>query len=570
MRHDTAGGPRRLVLAAISALLAAALLGPVPAISQPSSGCQVPAGGTTYTFDTTDAQVSVQLASDEAAGMPPRQITATGPTTVQSGPVTIDAAGLWQMPTEIVAMDLQGSDPQGNRYRFRESPTRASTGMVKQMSTAMAFPADSFFDVFVEVEIIPLGLAAGLPLTAFNQEPVRMQTRVQCIPPKGAAYESPGATSVALFTRPPVGPPVRVGRLFHAKHVPLPERPLFSVEAGGTLDPATVYRLIAPGVAVVHLSKAALGLVAGDDIDALSMGPDRSTVPGLPEFSPRLGSLGLAGTAVRTEATKNPTEAHGDAFTIQGGGANSQWLDEATLGLAVPQDDLDALADPGSGGLFFSLRAGSPTLAAIGATPGDILQHNPGLAPSVAIPHTALGLVPGDDLDALCNCLPPAGETLLFSLSAGSPSLATIPASPADILQPGPAVNISAAEAGLLVDDNVDGLKCMGMKPKRQCVDPVIRQPQQPQPTPTDRDGDGLSDNMELQLGTNPMDPDTDHDGIIDGQEVQIGTKPLSADSDGDGWPDSMEAFQTGTDPTKADTDGDGLIDSQDPNPFCH
>src|SRR5690606_16713494 len=52
-----------------------------------------------------------------------------------------------------------------------------------------------------------------------------------------------------------------------------------------------------------------------------------------------------------------------------------------------------------------------------------------------------------------------------------------------------------------------------------------------------DTDGDGLSDEYELELGTDPNHPDTDRDGLTDGIEVlgQNPTNPLSPDTDGHG-----------------------------------
>lgn len=57
-----------------------------------------------------------------------------------------------------------------------------------------------------------------------------------------------------------------------------------------------------------------------------------------------------------------------------------------------------------------------------------------------------------------------------------------------------------------------------------------------------DTDGDGLSDQRELELGTNPKVADTDGDGVSDGDEVlKYGTNPLNPDTDGDGYPDGAE-----------------------------
>lgn len=66
---------------------------------------------------------------------------------------------------------------------------------------------------------------------------------------------------------------------------------------------------------------------------------------------------------------------------------------------------------------------------------------------------------------------------------------------------------------------------------------------------PSDRDEDGLSDQDELNRGTDPDDPDTDDDGLPDGIEVVlVGTDPLDPDTDGDGKTDGGERA-TGYDP---------------------
>lgn len=44
-----------------------------------------------------------------------------------------------------------------------------------------------------------------------------------------------------------------------------------------------------------------------------------------------------------------------------------------------------------------------------------------------------------------------------------------------------------------------------------------------------DTDGDGLTDNKEIEEGTDPENNDTDGDGYSDGFEVNVGTNPLSA-----------------------------------------
>jgi hypothetical protein len=87
-----------------------------------------------------------------------------------------------------------------------------------------------------------------------------------------------------------------------------------------------------------------------------------------------------------------------------------------------------------------------------------------------------------------------------------------------------------------------------------------------------DSDGDGLSDDEELLLGSNPLDPDTDHDGFGDLLESKFpqnfhlltpdpGCAPADqGDRDGDGLKDCEEIF-IGTSASRFDSDRDGAPD---------
>jgi len=70
-----------------------------------------------------------------------------------------------------------------------------------------------------------------------------------------------------------------------------------------------------------------------------------------------------------------------------------------------------------------------------------------------------------------------------------------------------------------------------------------------------DTDGDGLSDEKEIELGTNPSIPDSDNDGLSDGEEFyDYKTNPLDADTDGGGVKDGVEVLN-GADPLNPDDD---------------
>jgi hypothetical protein len=98
----------------------------------------------------------------------------------------------------------------------------------------------------------------------------------------------------------------------------------------------------------------------------------------------------------------------------------------------------------------------------------------------------------------------------------------------------------------------------------------VLPEPEPSDDTPhaapkMDSDRDGMSDELELLVGTNLLDPDTDHDGLTDGFEYfsQAGLDPRLADTDGDLSEDGAELLAH-TDPTNPDTDGDTIGDGRD------
>lgn len=80
-----------------------------------------------------------------------------------------------------------------------------------------------------------------------------------------------------------------------------------------------------------------------------------------------------------------------------------------------------------------------------------------------------------------------------------------------------------------------------------------------------DPDNDGLTNDREIELGTDPEDLDTDNDGLKDGEEVDIyNTSPVDYDTDGDGLGDGEEIIDYGTNPRDIDSDDDGLKDGEE------
>ena len=319
-------------------------------------------------------------------------------------------------------------------------------------------------------------------------------------------------------------------------------------------------------------------------------------------------------STVTIEAAAVPPEAQGDMFSTDGlpFGCNIQAMDEAPpVGLVAigpgpgvtPLDDMDALAEfpfaggpcplINAGGAFscpaFSIATGSAAIGFIAAdaciaspadaasilvppsTVGAATDCLPGGCPAapappcIAVPSTFLGLIAGDDLDALCwwdangdgvASLPHSytglfgipGDFYLFSLQPGNASgfspAALLSSGPGMVLPPfsgPPRVVVPPVALGLLAMDNVDGLICHD----------------------NDTDGDGAPDVLDTCERINGIDDD--YDLVVD--EIQA---LAAGDCDGDGHTDAVEAAFAGPAATggetiaqcvpgdTADDDGDG------------
>lgn len=241
-----------------------------------------------------------------------------------------------------------------------------------------------------------------------------------------------------------------------------------------------------------------------DDVKGLSYGYD-FVAQDLPpvQFSVAKNSQGLPNTAVRVEANCVPAEVQADVFETALDGANEQDLDgngtacgtNAGFGLGLDEsatgDNVDEIerdpcqyVDIDCDGqldepVYVTLSPGSPTLAELGATSADILVTSAEIMPQIWASGVAqLGLVSGDVIDAVCvyddgDTVFGAGDRVLFSLAAGSPTLLAWSASPADVLQPR-GVRYTAAMLGLLAADDVDGLACAAELPTFKLYMPIL------------------------------------------------------------------------------------------------
>ena len=232
---------------------------------------------------------------------------------------------------------------------------------------------------------------------------------------------------------------------------------------------------------------ASFGLLIGEELDALSNGIDTICPAGSPNcftiisFSVDRATAGMATSVVAGQVAGNG--AAGDVFQFEVTGAGvvlvptSVNTDAPQNSLTIaPQSSIDALATAHNvfTAEYFSIAPSVVAAASVrwgmpGLSPADILL-GPGPVPTVYATEAGLGLVPGDDIDGIAiNDAAPVGvlsptDVIYITLAPGSPSLAAIPASAADILQasPGvPAVIYGASLMGLLPSDNLDAISML-------------------------------------------------------------------------------------------------------------
>jgi hypothetical protein len=167
-----------------------------------------------------------------------------------------------------------------------------------------------------------------------------------------------------------------------------------------------------------------------DQITGLSLGSDFNNIDLPPlQFSVKSGSQGAAGSAVRLEAACATPEAQADVFETPLDGSNFQDLDgdgvacatNTGYGLGLVEttitgtiDELTNLdqdpcpvTDVNCDGipeapLFLTLSAGSPSLATLGISTADIIMTGGAFPPTLWASRDSLGLTANDVIDALC------------------------------------------------------------------------------------------------------------------------------------------------------------------------
>ena len=142
-----------------------------------------------------------------------------GPITVARGDPFIDpTTGLCCIDTRVVEMRLEGVDPICGPMIVTLCPDRPSTGRICAKEPDTCFPANSFFDMHVQIELPALGVVMK------NCSPVRMECMIDRLPPFNCVYQL-NLTAVPLY-RPedcaqlPSADIQPIGVIERARHVP--------------------------------------------------------------------------------------------------------------------------------------------------------------------------------------------------------------------------------------------------------------------------------------------------------------------------------------------------------------
>ncbi len=350
-----------------------------------------------------------------------------------------------------------------------------------------------------------------------------------------------------------------------------------------------------PGPPIIT-SGGIFGLVPGDIINSYSTGFDDTLIGGgsasvyvsvTPASTSACATPGIGTLCVESAAIGPgfcgviPMQGGGDIYDIglsTGSSPDSLAIDGdgtvncsvppppltfPAIGLVEPADDINSADGCSSAYLFdlpsspnppilFTLAPGSPTLVTLGATANDVLTSAPGGSPGIAFSGiTDFGLVAGDVIDALAadlNSSSPTG-TILFSLAAGSPSLAAFPALPSDIFASGSGAGafgltgLGGAAAGLLPADDVDALFVMNDGDadfvNDECDNCLIIANNDQSNSDGDMLGD-VCDNCPFEENDGQEDDDSDGVGNVCDNCPDI-SNPDQGDSNGDGVGDACE-----------------------------
>jgi len=155
----------------------------MPAVS---FGAVFPAGG-------TDIIPTRGAMSMNVPGLGNGTVEMTGTSTVQrQNPcVGCGPGGRTKIETEIIAMSLTGNSSTLGAIVLNESPTKVSSGQVTEQSPGVNFPADSFFDIFFEIQT-----SQGL---LHNDDSVRVGAIINSLPHHNGETHSAGPINLTLL-----------------------------------------------------------------------------------------------------------------------------------------------------------------------------------------------------------------------------------------------------------------------------------------------------------------------------------------------------------------------------------
>ncbi len=179
-----------------------------PPDPDPDQDCAISSAQSAITFDVGD----VDCAMGEPLDL--TQLSMTQPATVDLDPPPYITGT--DIQTELVQLNLVGTTPTLGTVTVRERTDRKSRGKIENvMATGGSFDSgDSFFDVFVEVEIPMTG-----QLLHTGQDTVRMENGgITTLPPFQTSYLAPPAAPqiVPLWDTATL---IQVGWLCHASHI---------------------------------------------------------------------------------------------------------------------------------------------------------------------------------------------------------------------------------------------------------------------------------------------------------------------------------------------------------------
>src|SRR5262249_37076047 len=119
---------------------------------------------------TDQFQSAAELLIDTTfSGYPDISVDVRGPFVVNRGAPVRPLDGRCEIPTQMTALTLTGSSPTLGPITVSLG-AQPSRGLIKQITPGMDFPASSFFDVFVTIEL----QFGGETMKLENRDPITM------------------------------------------------------------------------------------------------------------------------------------------------------------------------------------------------------------------------------------------------------------------------------------------------------------------------------------------------------------------------------------------------------------